>query len=94
MRIITRSEQWLGDVVIRETGDIEALVEMAISNNVSITNRLNPNTSLSPIQPRSRRVMNYYNINEIHPATSLEQDIKRSGGIGQMTIKLTFIVSS
>jgi hypothetical protein len=36
MRIISKQGQWLGDIAIREAGSIEAVVEMAIRNNISL----------------------------------------------------------
>jgi hypothetical protein len=70
MHIISKQGQWLGDVAVREAGSIEAVVEMAIRNNISITGALPAGTKLLKPTPVNRRVMNYYSLNGIFPATA------------------------
>ena len=72
MRITSKQGQWLGDIAVREAGSIEAVVEMAIKNNISITGKLPAGAELLKPAPVDRRVMNYYKINGIFPATSFE----------------------
>jgi hypothetical protein len=72
MKIISRQGQWLGDIAVREAGSIEAVIEMAVKNNISITGKLALGTELLKPTPINRRVMNYYEINKIFPATSYE----------------------
>jgi hypothetical protein len=69
MRTTSKQGQWLGDIAVREAGSIEAVVEMAIQNNVSITGTLPVGTILSKPLPIDRRIMNYYDFNKIFPAT-------------------------
>jgi len=93
MQITGKQGQWLGDIVVREAGSIEALVEMAINNDVSITGKMDAGSpALQPV-PVNKRVMNYYNINGIYPATATEPDRRSFRGIGYMSVGITFIVS-
>jgi len=93
MQITNRQGQWLGDIVVRETGSIEALVEMAISNDISITGKMNAGSPVLQPTPLNKRVMNYYNVNGIYPATAAEPDGRSFRGIGYMAVDITFIVS-
>jgi hypothetical protein len=93
MQITSKQGQWLGDIVVREAGSIEALVEMAINNDLSITDKMTAGSPVLQSTPVNRRVMNYYNINNIHPATSMKTDGRSFRGIGYMAVDITFIVS-
>ena len=93
MRITSRQGQWLGDIAVRESGDITSVIEMAVDNNISITENLIVGTELMKTEAINRRVMNYYDINEIHPATAMEREPGTPGGIGYMAVGITFIVS-
>ena len=93
MRIISRQGQWLGDITIREAGDISELVRMAVDNNISVTERLSTGSELLRPAPENRRVINYYAINDIYPATALLREPGTKGGIGYMAVGITFIVS-
>lgn len=93
MQIISKQGQWLGDIAVREAGSIEAMVEMAIKNELSITDKIVAGTSMQKPTPLNKRVMNYYNINNIYPATPAEQDGISFNGIGYMAVEITFIIS-
>ena len=93
MQITSKQGQWLGDIAVREAGSIEAVVEMAIINDRSITDKMAVGSTLLKPTPIDRRVMNYYKINNIYPATATEPDGKSFGGIGYMAVEITFIVS-
>lgn len=93
MQNTSRQGQWLGDIAVREAGSIEAVVAMAIENDLSVTDKMVPGTRVLPPAPTDRRVMNYYNINNIYPATATEPDGRSFRGIGYMAVELTFIVS-
>ena len=91
MRTTSKQGQWLGDMAVREAGSIESVVEMAINNNLSIVDKLPAGSFMQSPEPLNRRVMNYYNINNIYPATSADPD--SLSGIGYMAVEITFIVS-
>ena len=92
MQITSKQGQWLGDIAVREAGSVEAMVEMAINNNISITDKMIIGSNVSRPDAINKRVMNYYNINSIYPA-SAEIYGRNLGGIGYMEIESTFIVS-
>jgi len=93
MQITNRERQWLGDIAVREAGSIEAVVEMAIVKDVSITDKPLAGSLWQEPAPSNRQVMNYYNTNGIYPATSMESGLPGFGGIGYMAVEITFIVS-
>jgi hypothetical protein len=91
MKVLKRQGQWLGDVVIRETGDIHRIVETAIINGVSITGYIPTGTEVLLPDVQRNSVADYYTAKSIYPATSTEQEA--SDGIGYMAVGSTFIVS-
>jgi len=93
MQITGKQGQWLGDIVVREAGGIEAIVDTAISSNLSITGKMNVDSPVLQPAPVDKRVMNYYDINGIYPATATELDGRSFRGIGYMAVDMTFIVS-
>lgn len=93
MQVTSKQGQWLGDIAVREAGSIEVVVEMAIKNDVSITDKMNVGSFQQKPSPANRRVMNYYNINNIYPATATELDGRSFSGIGYMAVDITFIIS-
>ena len=91
--ITSIQDQWLGDIVIRESGCIEAIVEVAIENEISVTDKMIPGLQvLQPIQA-NRHIVNYYNTNNIYPATAADLEVKSFRGIGYMAVGVNFIVS-
>ncbi|MFV0397936.1 MAG: hypothetical protein ACK5JU_07960 [Bacteroidales bacterium] len=93
MQVTSKQGQWLGDIAIREAGSIDALVELAINNDLSITGKITPGDTLSKPTQVDKRVTNYYALNNLYPATSTEIDMRNMGGIGYMAIGITFKVS-
>jgi hypothetical protein len=92
MQITSKQGQWLGDITVREAGSIESLVTMAIDNEISITDKMSAGSPVVRPVPSDRRVINYYDINNIHPATYMDAD-SGFGGIGFMAIEINFTVS-
>lgn len=93
MQITSKQGQWIGDVAIREAGSIEAMIAMAIRNDVSVTDSLPAGTMLTTPESIDRRTMNFYKRNDINAATTATPDAKVFGGIGHMSIGISFIVS-
>jgi hypothetical protein len=93
MKVIKRQGQWLGDVVIRETGDIHRIVEMAVMNGIPVTENIPTGAELLCPSPgmQGSRVVDYYKTKGIYPATSAEYET--ADGIGYMAVGVTFIVS-
>lgn len=93
MQFTSKQGQWLGDVAVRESGSIEGVIEMAISNDASITDKMMVGSTLLQPALLNKRVMNYYSINSIYPATATDNDGRSFGGIGYMAVQITFVVS-
>lgn len=92
--IISKPGQWLGDIAVREAGSLEAIFDISFSQDISITDDLPVGTVIEAVSPINKRVMNYYSINQIYPATAITKEIEETpGGIGYMIIEKTFIVS-
>jgi hypothetical protein len=94
MRFINSTQgQWLGDVAIKHAGGIESVFELAVINDVSLTENLNPGTILTPTVVTNKRVMNYYERNGLIPASSDTGSAQVVGrGIGHMTVNIDFII--
>lgn len=91
--IESKQGQWLGDIVVKETGDISALFEFAVKNNLSATETLQIGTQLMPSPATNKRVINYLERNNIVPASSDKGSSRVVGrGIGNMTINVDFLV--
>lgn len=62
--------QSLLDIVIAKTGSLEALVETAFLNNISITAQLTPGQEIETNIINNRKVVEYFKYNP-HPATDI-----------------------
>lgn len=86
--------QWLGDIAVKYTGGIDALFELAVLNNVSPTENLTPGTQLTFVTIEDKRIVSYYEQNNINPASSNTRTSSiRRRGIGNMTIGIDFTVA-
>ncbi|WP_165026829.1 hypothetical protein [Dysgonomonas sp. ZJ279] len=84
--------QWLGDIAVREAGTIEALFDLAVQNNVSITDDIEIGTVLQLSSVTNRAVVNYFERYAVEPATAQIQGY-RGEGIEFWFIERDFIVS-
>jgi hypothetical protein len=98
MQITTLNSQSLLDVAIRHCGTVQAVVDIAILNNISITADLVPGQliELPSKDYGNQEVINFFVINNIDPATALTQDnealTEGNSGIGFWEIGNNFIV--
>lgn len=86
--------QSLFDIAIQSAGSIEHIFELAIENNISITESLDAGTQIivpDNIELNSN-VVSYYTRNSLKPATAIAKPMQL-GGIGYMAIEIDFIVS-
>lgn len=60
------------DVAIQETGSLEAAFEMALLNDVSITDDLLITDQLEAPEPMDLEIVSYYVRNDIKPATEIK----------------------
>lgn len=95
MKIIIRNNQSLLDVAVQYRGTAEAAFEIALANNISITDDLTTGQEL--IIPNTRYynkiVSEYYEGKGFLPATSVSDDFINNLvdlGIGEMILNLNF----
>lgn len=97
-QIVALNNQTLLDVAIRHCGTVEAIVEIAILNNISITDDLAPGQLIQiPVKDYgNQEVVNYFTLNKVEPATALTQEhvalTEGNSGIGFWIIENNFIV--
>ena len=79
--------------VLEQTGDIENVMEMALLNNVSITDDVSIGTEILSTPVTNNQIVNYFS--ERKPANKKIQDnvVIPINGIGYMKIESTFKVS-
>lgn len=98
MKIIALHNQTLLDIAIRHCGTVEAVLDIAVLNNVSITDDLVPGQLLNlPTKDYgAQEVINFFELNQMEPATALTEEQKAltegKSGIGFWEIGNNFIV--
>lgn len=98
MKITALHNQSLLDVAIRHCGTVEAVLDIAVLNNISITDDLilGQLIELPNKDYGSQEVINFFETNKIDPATALTQDDEAlnegNSGIGFWEIGNNFIV--
>ena len=98
MKIIALHNQTLLDIAIRHCGSIDAVIDIAVLNNVSITDDLVPGQLLNlPTKDYGvQEVINFFELNQMEPATALTEEQKAltegNSGIGFWEIGNNFIV--
>jgi hypothetical protein len=98
MQITALHNQSLLDVAIRHCGTVGAVADIAILNNISITDDLIPGQliELPNKDYGNREVINYFSTNKIDPATALTEEhaalTEGNSGIGYWEIGNNFIV--
>jgi LysM repeat protein len=96
MQIVVLNNQTLKDVAVRYCGTVEALAEIAILNNISITQDLVPEQILEipNTDYDNQEVINYFNTNKIQPACGFVGNTlpDTPTGIDYMIVGTDFIV--
>ena len=91
--MIVLSGQSLFDLAIQSAGSAEAAISLAIKNDISVTDSLEPGSALAETDDANNRaVADYFRINNIHPATSVDTGKQILIGIGRMTIAENFVI--
>lgn len=92
--------QWLGDVAVQCCGSFEAVMQLAIENDISITETLISGNELGYSEIKNKQIREWYTKNNIVPATVLTavydsggEVVELPGGIGYMAVSINFIVS-
>ena len=92
-KVVSIQGQWLGDIAVREAGDISAVVKMAVDNDISVTEHIDAGTELAKPSPVNSAIADYFRVNNLYPTTAIVNDPDTPGGIGYMAVGITFIVS-
>lgn len=91
--MIVLDGQSLIDVAIQCCGSAEAAYDIALLNNISITEDLTAGLELTIPAAVNSSVVSYYTQKGIKPATALTDTDTVFGGIDYMGIEIDFIVS-
>ncbi len=92
MQTIVLENQSLLDIAIQLGGSLESVFELAVANDVSITESTNPGQTIFINNQSQSQIVDYYRSRGITPATSII-DSRQQGGIGYMAVGIDFIVS-
>ncbi|MFJ1429481.1 hypothetical protein ACILE2_01585 [Capnocytophaga canimorsus] len=102
MKVIVLHNQSLLDTCLQHTGTIESLFELALANELSVTDDLTAGQVLSLTLSegegtKDKDILNYYTAKNIQPATGFTQTdlqvLERLEGISIWAINLDFKVS-
>ncbi|EPL7677430.1 hypothetical protein RG475_000565 [Elizabethkingia anophelis] len=87
--------QSLLDIAIQATGKAENAILIAVANNISITDDLEPGTELIiPDVPMDLDVIAYYRAKNIQPATAIKtEEINYPEGINYWEIEKNFKIT-
>ena len=75
-KITVRDRQTLFDIALQYCGDREAVFEIAKLNDFPVTAELSAGTEVTVPEVINQRVVNYYEINRIVPATATGTEIE------------------
>ncbi|OBS13385.1 hypothetical protein ATE49_13150 [Elizabethkingia miricola] len=94
MAVTVLHNQSLLDIAIKATGKAENAIFIAIANNISITDDLEPGSELIiPEMEWDADVKNYYAAKKLEPATAIrDKDINYPEGINYWEIEKNFKV--
>ncbi len=96
MNVTAAYKQTLLDLALQTGGTAESAMELALINSRSLSDELEAGDEITlPDTPQNRRMVKYYDINGILPATGLKPEFSGivNGGINYMGIEIDFIVS-
>lgn len=97
MKITVKDRQTLEDISVQYCGTLEAVVELAAMNGLSVTAALSDGQILEvPDRAPAARVVERYRVKRIEPATEPSaEEISACpyGGINYMGIEIDFTVS-
>ena len=95
-KAVVQQGQSILDVAIQQCGSVESILDMAALNSISVTDDLNAGASLVMPDAKDGKVVSYYSVNRVTPATAVTLDEINQhpvGGINFMGIEIDFIVS-
>lgn len=85
--------QSLLDISIQEYGNLEGLYDLALTNNISVTDALMPGNVLDipNIETKTPDIKRYYKNKDLHPATAITANKKITADITTITADNTHI---
>lgn len=92
MDLKTLNNQTLLDIAIQSGGSVNVVFDLAIENEISITDSLEAGKLLRYQTISEPEIVNYYKYKGLLPATAII-DTRKQGGIGYMAVRIDFIVS-
>lgn len=69
-QIIVKNRQTLWDIALQYCGSAQAALSIARSNNIALTDTPTPGTELTVPDVINKKVVEYYSLNGIVPATN------------------------
>lgn len=96
MQVKTYPRQWLGDIALQVSGSLESMIQLALQNDMSITDDpplfMQVNEQQLVVNKSIRKYFAQYNIVPVTGLTAEDEQSTR-GGIGFMGIQINFKVS-
>jgi len=94
METIVLEGQSLLDIAVQECGSVEAVIAIAVLNNISITDDLQVGQVLQMPAPVNKQIAQYYKSKNLKPATAGNLDfMNQDEGVGFWSIGNDFIIS-
>ncbi|MDY3337784.1 hypothetical protein PG279_01160 [Riemerella anatipestifer] len=95
MPITVLHNQSLLDTCLQHTGTIEGVFELAMANNMAITDDVEAGQIMKLPEgiKEDRDIFNYYAAKGIQPATAITEVVEKCEGIGCWAIGIDFKVS-
>lgn len=92
MEIIVLDGQSLVDVAIQWSGSAQAVFDLAVLNNVSITDQLSAGDMLLKALPHNQRIADYYKTKGLTPSTDIVFS-KQPEGMEHWALEIDFKIS-
>ena len=93
MKSTVLDRQSLFDIAVQESGSASAAFDLALENDLSLTDNLEVGEPVASVETQNKPVSDYYNNRQLKPATGITEEQERIGGINFMGIEIDFIVS-
>lgn len=91
--IIVDHNQSLLDLAVQHGGNVTDVMNLAIANDISITDQIRPSTELVAVDQQDPNMVNFLAVNNYVPATLSKVDAGiEPNGIGAWVIELDFTV--
>ena len=75
MTVIVQQRQTVSDIAIQVYGSVEAAIEIAEANNISVTDDLQPGMSIEcPDKVYDRYLQSYMSARRVNPATAADPE--------------------